>query len=123
VHEGFRTPSMAIVVQAVVSIGLVVFLETFPRALNFTVFGIILATSADTVALFALRRRQPDTIRPYRTWGYPWVPAIYLAVNLAVGLALVVGSLPETLTTLALLAGGLLVYFGFVRNGKGGQAF
>jgi APA family basic amino acid/polyamine antiporter len=123
VHEGFRTPSMAIVVQAVVSIGLVVFLETFPRALNFTVFGIILATSADTVALFALRLRQPDTLRPYRTWGYPWVPAIYLAANLAVGLAIVVGSPLETLTTLVLLAGGLLVYFGFVRNGKGGRAF
>jgi APA family basic amino acid/polyamine antiporter len=119
VHEGFQTPSMAIVVQAVVSIGLVVFLETFPKALNFTVFGIILATSADTVALFALRLRQPDTLRPYRTWGYPWVPAIYLAANLAVGLAIVVGSPLETLTTLVLLAGGLLVYFGFVRNGEG----
>jgi len=116
VHEGFRTPSMAIVVQAVVSIGLVIFLETFPKALNFTVFGIILATSADTVALFALRARQPEKVRPYRTWGYPWVPAIYLAVNGAVGIALVVGSLQETLTTLILLAGGLLVYFGFVRN-------
>jgi len=116
VHEGFRTPSMAIIVQAVVSIGLVVFLETFPKALNFTVFAIILATSADTIALFALRLRQPDKARPYLTWGYPWVPALYLVVNLAIGMALVVGSPQETMTTLVLLAGGLLVYFGLVRN-------
>ena len=116
VHTNFQTPGIAIVVQAVVSISLVVFLETFPNALNFTVFGIILATSADTVALFALRWRQPDRIRPYRTWGYPWVPAIYLVVNLAIGAALVVGSPRESLTTMGLLAVGILVYFGFARS-------
>ena len=116
VHTGFRTPGIAIAVQAVVSIGLVLFLETFPRALNFTVFGIILATSADTVALFALRRWQPDRDRPFRTWGYPWVPALYLAVNLAIGVALMVGSPEESWTTLGLLAVGMLVYFGFARN-------
>jgi APA family basic amino acid/polyamine antiporter len=116
VHDGYKTPSTAIVVQAIVAIGLVVFLETFPKALNFTVFGIILATSADTVALFALRVRKPELHRPYRTWGYPWVPAIYLVVNLAIGSAIVVGSPQETVTALVLLAGGLLVYFGFLRK-------
>ena len=116
VHDGYQTPGVAIIVQAVVAIGLVLFLETFPKALNFTVFGIILATSADTVALFSLRIRQPQRARTYRTWGYPWVPGIYLVVNLAIGTAMVVGSPQETLTTLALLAGGLLVYFGFIRN-------
>ena len=115
-HTGFQTPGIAIALQAAVSISLVLFLETFPNALNFTVFGIILATSADTVALFALRRRQPDRIRPYRNWGYPWVPAIYLAVNLAIGVALVIGSPRESFTTLGLLAVGILVYLGFARN-------
>jgi len=116
IHDGYQTPGVAIIVQAVVAIGLVFFLETFPKALNFTVFGIILATSADTVALFSLRIRQPERVRTYRTWGYPWVPAIYLAVNLAIGTAMVLGSPQETLTTLLLLAFGLLVYFGLVRN-------
>jgi APA family basic amino acid/polyamine antiporter len=116
VHAGFQTPDVAIIVQAVVSIALVVFLETFPRALNFTVFGIILATSADTIALFVLRWRQPDRLRPYRTWGYPWVPAIYLVVNVAIGAALVLGGPKESLTTMGLLAVGLLVYLGFARN-------
>ena len=116
VHEGFQTPGAAIAVQAVVSISLVLFLETFPKALNFTVFGIILATSADTLALFALRRRQPDRIRPYRTFGYPWVPAIYLLANLAIGASLVIGSPQESLTTLGLLAVGILVYLGLARG-------
>jgi APA family basic amino acid/polyamine antiporter len=114
-HEGFQTPGVAIGVQAAVSIGLVAFLETFPRALDFTVLGIVLATSADTVALFALRRRQPERPRPYRAFGYPWVPAVYLAVNLAIGTAIAVGSPRECLMTFGLLALGLLLYRRFAR--------
>jgi APA family basic amino acid/polyamine antiporter len=116
IHQGYKTPGFAIALQAVVSISLVLFLETFPNALNFTVFGIIVATSADTIALFALRRRQPDRTRPYRTWGYPWVPAMYLVVNLGIGAALIVGSPRESITTLGLLAVGFLAYLGFARR-------
>ncbi len=110
IHEGFSTPSAAIAVQAAVSIALVVFLESFPKALDFTVFGIILATSADVLALFFLRRRQPDRERPYRAWGYPWLPALYLAVNLSIGVAIAVASPRECAVTLAVLAAGLLIY-------------
>ena len=116
VHDGFQTPSIAIALQAAVSIALVLFLETFPNALDFTVFGIIVATSADTIALFALRRRQPDRHRPYRTWGYPWVPAMYLVLNLGIGAALIVGSPRESFTTLGVLAVGMLAYLGFARK-------
>lgn len=115
VHEGFQTPAIAIGVQALVSIGLVVFLESFPKALDFTVFGIVLATSADTIALYVLRWRQPDRLRPYRAWGYPWVPAIYLAANAAIGAAIAIGSPRECLTTLGLLAAGLPIYLFFAR--------
>ncbi|HEB88205.1 MAG TPA: APC family permease [Deltaproteobacteria bacterium] len=119
VHGDYRTPSVAIVVQAIVSIALVLLLETFPKALDFTVFGIILATSADTIALFALRRRQPDRERPYRAWGYPWVPALYLLVNLAIGVAIVIGSPRESLIAIGVLAAGWLVYLGIARKPAG----
>ncbi|MBW2425454.1 MAG: amino acid permease [Deltaproteobacteria bacterium] len=115
VHIGYRTPIVAIWVQGAVAVGLVLFLRTFPKALDFTVFAIVLSTSADILALFALRYRRPELVRPYRAWGYPFVPALYLIVNLAVGVALVVGSPRETLTTGGLLAAGLLLYFPFAR--------
>lgn len=116
VHEGHRTPDIAIWVQAVVAIALVSFLETFPRALDFTVFAIVLATSADVVALFALRRRQPGRRRPYRARGYPWVPAIYLVANFGIGTALILERPRECLTTGFLLVAGLLLYLVFVRK-------
>jgi APA family basic amino acid/polyamine antiporter len=116
VHDRYRTPSVAIWVQAGVSIGLVAFLETFPKALDFTVFAIVIATSADVVALFALRHRQPGRSRPYRTWGYPWVPAAYVVAHIAIGASLVVESPRECLVTGVLLAIGLPIYFLFARN-------
>ena len=47
-------------------------LQSFPSVLDYTTFAIVLATMADIIALYMLRRRQPDRPRPYRAWGYPW---------------------------------------------------
>ncbi len=116
VHATHRTPDIAIWVQALTAIALIAFLESFPKALDFTVFAILLATSADIVALFALRRRRPQLERPYRAWGHPFVPAAYLAVQLAIGVALVIGSPRESATAVAVLAAGLLIYVGFARD-------
>jgi APA family basic amino acid/polyamine antiporter len=118
VHVSFRTPNIAIWLQAAVAIGLVAFLDNFPKALDFTVFAIVLATSADVLALFALRRRRPELDRPYRAWGYPWLPGIYVLANLGIGSALVVSSPRECFVTAALLAIGLLIYLGFARKAE-----
>jgi len=120
VHDGFRTPNIAIWGQAAVSIGLVAFLDSFPKALDFTVFAIVLATCADVLALFALRWRRPQADRPYRAWGYPWVPAIYVVANLGIGTALVVSSPRECLVTAVLLVAGLLIYVAFAAKADKG---
>ena len=46
--------------------------------------AIILATSADVLALYRLRGSQPDRPRPYRAWGYPYIPALYLVASLLI---------------------------------------
>ena len=82
VHAVYQTPHVAIVVQGLTAVALVVgACRTFPSVLDYTTFAIVLATMADTTALYALRRRQPDRPRPYRAWGYPMVPALYLVAN------------------------------------------
>src|SRR4030095_11879095 len=87
-HADYATPTGAIWLQAAVASALVLLLENFPHALDFTTFCLVLATMADTLALFALRRRQPGRPRPYRAWGYPWVPLVYLAADAASGVRL-----------------------------------
>jgi basic amino acid/polyamine antiporter, APA family len=64
VHAVHHTPHVAIVLQGVVAVALLLVLRRFPSILDFTTFGIVLATMADTLALFALRRRQPERRGP-----------------------------------------------------------
>ena len=116
VHSRYRTPSGAIVLQGCVSVGLLLALRSFPSALDFTTFAVILATSADVVALYLLRRRQPDRPRPYRAWGYPLVPAAYLAANVAIAGAMIVGRPLECAIGLGMLLAGLPFYVLFVRQ-------
>jgi APA family basic amino acid/polyamine antiporter len=120
VHIAYRTPTAAIVVQAGVTVALLLVLETFPRALDFTVFAILLATMADVLALYRLRARQPERPRPYRAWGYPWLPGVYLAANGAIAVAMLIGSPFECLVSVAVLLAGLPFYLLFRRIGSPG---
>ena len=115
VTRAFSTPGVAIGVQTAVTVGLLVVLQRFPAALNFTVFAILLATMADVVALYLLRLRRPDHPRPYRAWGYPWVPAFYVLANGAIAVAMLIGQPRECLISIALLASGLPFYWLFSR--------
>jgi APA family basic amino acid/polyamine antiporter len=110
VHEGYHTPAVAIWVQAGVATGLVLVLRTFPNALDYTTFAIVVATMADTAALYALRWRQPDRPRSYRAWGYPWVPALYIAANLVIAGSLLWFRSRESLISLSVVLAGLPFY-------------
>jgi len=119
VHATFRTPTVAIAVQAGVAVLLLYLLRSFPRALDFTVFAILLATMADVAALYVLRWRQPDRERPYRAWGYPWVPGLYFMANAAIAVAMLVGSPFECLIGATMLAIGVPFYLYFDRSERG----
>jgi APA family basic amino acid/polyamine antiporter len=113
VHAVNQTPHVAIIAQAATAIALIVVLERFPSVLDYTTFAIVLATMADTTALYALRRRRPDRPRPYRAWGYPLVPALYLLANGAIACAMLVGRPLECAIALGVAATGLPFYYGF----------
>jgi amino acid transporter len=92
VHPSYHTPAVAIGVQAamcillVLAAGLVVELNpsfrqesVFELLTNFVIFSASIFYALSVLAVPILRWRQPDRERPYRTWGYPLVPALYLA--------------------------------------------
>ena len=86
---------------------------TFQNAVNYVQFSLTLCSTLTVLGVFVLRWRQPDLPRPYRTWGYPVTPAIFLLVS--VWMLEHMLSDPSTRTPslwgLATMALGLAVYF------------
>jgi APA family basic amino acid/polyamine antiporter len=111
VHPAYRTPARAIVAQGVWSTLLV--LSGGATALTtYTGFAITLFSGIAVLALFVLRRREPDAPRPFRTFGYPFAPGLFALVSfLIVGNALSTDLLVPLLrgTPLGPSAAGLLV--------------
>jgi APA family basic amino acid/polyamine antiporter len=114
----YRTPSAAIALQAAMAVAILFVLGSFERALDYTTFAILLATIADVAALYALRRSQPERVRPYRAWGYPWVPAAYVVATASVAGALLWERPEECAYGLALAAIGIPFYLVFARRSR-----
>jgi APA family basic amino acid/polyamine antiporter len=108
-----QTPWIAVLVQAVMATALVLVFDKFSNVLDYTTFAILLATLADTSALYVLRFRDPGRARPYRAAGYPWVPALYILANLGIAFALMRAKPVESLTSLGVLFAGVPVYLLF----------
>nr|VFJ70186.1 MAG: basic amino acid/polyamine antiporter, APA family [Candidatus Kentron sp. FM]VFJ70954.1 MAG: basic amino acid/polyamine antiporter, APA family [Candidatus Kentron sp. FM]VFK18574.1 MAG: basic amino acid/polyamine antiporter, APA family [Candidatus Kentron sp. FM] len=123
VHPRFNTPHIAIVVQAIGVVVLLFVINGFPdslflSALRYATFAIVLATMADISALYVLRWRRPERHRPYRAWGYPWLPAVYFLANGGIALAMLLKNPDECLIGLLVAATGLPFYVWFVRSSR-----
>ncbi|AWM33053.1 APC family permease [Hymenobacter nivis] len=94
---------------------------SYGQLLNYVMFAVILFYVVTIVGIFVLRRTRPDAPRPYRAWGYPVVPLIYIGLASAFCTVLLVA--PDTAEYsrrgLGLVALGLPVFFLF-RNRFGG---
>ena len=86
---------------------------TFETAVSYVQFSLTLCSTLTVLGVFVLRWRQPELPRPYRTWGYPVTPIIFLAISLWMLEHLLAD--PSTrgpsLLGLATMALGLIVYF------------
>lgn len=80
VHPRFHTPSVAIIVQAVLSILLLLLGANFRQLFSLAIFAEWLFYMIAGSTVFVFRRREPQAARPYRMWGYPFIPAIFVAV-------------------------------------------
>lgn len=110
VHPVYRTPHVAIVALTVWSI-ILALSGTYEQLFTYVMFVSILFSVKAGAALFWLRRTQPDRARPYRAWGYPWVPAIFILGSAAFVLNTLVERPVESIAGLGLLALGVPVYF------------
>jgi len=82
IHPKYRTPGRALIFQCALA-SLMALSGTFEELTNLFIFAGWIFYGLAVVALFRLRKTQPQMPRPYRCWGYPWVPGVFVAGSLA----------------------------------------
>lgn len=100
-------PVGAVVLQGTIALAMLL-TSTFEALLTFIGFTLSLASGLAVVGVIVLRRREPDLRRPYRTWGYPVTPLLFVALSAW----MVVHAITERPVVAA--AGGLTIVSGLV---------
>jgi len=112
VSPRFRSPSVAIWLATALGVLYVLF-NDFQQLADKFILGIWPFYALAVAAVFILRRTRPDMPRPYRTWGYPIVPMLFLIASVAMVLNALWTDPVNTGITFAIILAGIPVYFGW----------
>jgi APA family basic amino acid/polyamine antiporter len=93
---------------------------SFDTLTDYVVFGSWIFYGLTTASVFVFRRRMPNAARPYRAWGYPVVPLVFLLVTGWLLVNTLIYTPKQAVIGLCLIALGLPVYFYWTRAGGGG---
>ncbi len=122
VHPRYRTPAVSIVVQCLLAVALLLLGGSFKQFFSLAIFAEWLFYMIAGSTVFVFRQREPAADRPYRVWGYPIVPAIFVAVSAALLYYTFTDNLENsTWGCVAILAGVPVFYFFARRRGANGR--
>jgi APA family basic amino acid/polyamine antiporter len=110
IHPKYGTPAFSIVVQAIWA-SLLTLSGTFEQLLTYVIFVAIILWITAAFSVFTLRKKFPHLPRPYKTWGYPVVPAIFIIASLGILLNTLLEEPMESLAGLGIIFIGIPVYY------------
>jgi len=110
IHPRHRTPARALAIQGAVA-AMLTLTGTYSDLLTLTAFSSLLFNALTVIGLFVLRRTAPEMPRPYRAWGYPVLPMLYVAVSAFFLFFILKGDSRNSGMGLLLTALGLPAYF------------
>jgi basic amino acid/polyamine antiporter, APA family len=109
-HPRYHTPAVSLAAQAVIA-GAFALTGTYDALYTKVIFSEFLFYALVTAGVFVLRRREPALARPYRTWGYPFVPAIFVTLSVLLLINTFVEQRSDSLWGLLLVGSGVPAYF------------
>lgn len=109
IHPKYRTPAASLVAQGVWATALAMS-GTYEQLLNYVVFAVFVFHTLTGAAVIVLRYTRPGAARPYRVWGYPWVPILFTGSAGAFVINTLIAQPMESLVGLGLMASGLPAY-------------
>ncbi len=110
VHPKYRTPVVSLLVQGVWA-SLLTLSGTYSQLLDYIIFAVLLFYILTLCGLFVLRVKRPQLERPYRAWGYPYVPALYILMAAFLEWNLLLHKPEYTWAGLGIVLSGVPVYF------------
>jgi basic amino acid/polyamine antiporter, APA family len=115
IHPKYRTPARALIFECVLA-SVMALSGTFEELTNLFIFAGWIFYGFAVVALFRMRKTEPDLPRPYRCWGYPWVPGLFVAGALALTFNIWLQRPGRSSIGLLLILAGLPFYRRWVRK-------
>ena len=115
IHPRYETPAVALWSQLALSIVALWLLRDFQQMADAFIFTMWIFYGLAAAAIFILRVKRPDAPRPYRCWGYPVVPALFILVAAVMTGMSIYQSPAQTLPWIGLLVAGIPVYYLWIR--------
>src|SRR5262249_9180690 len=112
-HPRFHTPSAVLLLQAILASVLLVFGGSYQDLFSLVIFASFLFYFLNGVGLFVFRFLEPNVDRPYRVWGYPVPPALFVIAAASLLYFSFVSSVRNSLIGAAVILAGVPVYFVF----------
>lgn len=109
IHPKFATPHVSLVVQGIWS-AVLVLSGSFDTITDYVIFAAWLFYMLGAIGVFVLRKKMPDAKRPYKVWGYPYTPAIFIVFSFLFLINSVVSDTQNAAMGLILILLGLPVY-------------
>jgi len=109
IHPKFRTPGRALIFEGVLA-SVLALSGTFEDLTSLFIFATWIFYGLAVASMLRMRRTEPDMPRPYRCWGYPWVPLTFVAGALALTISLWIARPARSTVGLVLILLGLLFY-------------
>lgn len=112
VHPKYKTPMFSITAQAVWASILVLY-ANLEQLVSYTGIAVVIFAGVAVFSLFVLRRREPNAPRPFKAFGYPTLPAIFVLASIWMVVAELNRDPKPALAGMAVIAAGIPIYFLF----------
>jgi len=116
VHSQYHTPAVSLLVQAVWA-AILTLTGSYNELLEYVIFSVVLFCILTIAGIFRLRWTRPEAARPYRAWGYPVLPLLYIGFATFVEVALLTHKTLRSFAGLSIVALGIPVYYFWRRRG------
>ncbi len=111
----FNVPAKSLWIQCLWA-SLLCLTGSYGQLLAYATFSSLVFYIVTIIALFVLRKKEPDTLRPYKAWGYPIIPMLYIIITSLICLDLLIFDPKNSILGVVIILLGIPVYFLFSKK-------